>query len=305
MPDNFEYGFNTPSLKYFTTAAGEAVERYGLTLAHKISHVKPIYLKPFSDNKRFGFGVSEYLLTDRIGRYHVMTIPLSGERVSITQAISNNRHSDYHISHGVFPLGPVNGQFQVGSPDHTQFIFYTFDGSRNLGPVNPIDRFPGLDISVNDKFSGGLIITHEGNLHIGNRTELTNAAKQNQAAAQLFYSWNSHNSEELMNLMWHHHGIRQQIGNSVHEWSWFLETGDKLYYLSPLTDWKIPHHFPIRYINFINEKLADGQEWKAALADSGFGGGFTLSDGQSSFSNRENQNIFHTVPAYLLAVHQN
>lgn len=287
--------------RYYALAVIRGIERYGLSVAYRTIEIRPPEVQEIGKTTKIAeFNLREFLISDRFGKFHILAVDLTESKVAIMPTIEG-REVNCGKAHGLFPLGPVRGRFRGGDPDETRFIFFTNDGRKSMGGAQIIDRFPGLDEGINDQFSGGLIIDDGGAIRIGDKRELSEAMRKSKPIAQLFYSWWSESADGLMELRWHHHSVAQRIGGSIHGWSWYLQANDKIFFLSPKSLGIKNYYFPLEYVNMINNTLVQGGQWKTSLADSGFGGGFVLNDGGIKYSNTREIDVFHTVPACLVA----
>ncbi len=247
-----------------------------------------------------GFATREITMTDNLGEYTLFAVELPHGNTSMQKATLPNRKTDIGSPHIALPLGPVRGKYYSGKPNETRYINYASDGGRNFGSPEVVDRFEGFEPSLGSQFSGGLVIEN-GNVTIVDGDQLKEATEQHLPAAQLFYSWTSENYQDLMNQKWGHFGVYEQIGESNYIWSWYLQTAEKVFFVAPKYKELKNNIFPIRYINDVNTLLSNDSPWKAALADSGLGGGFIINNGAETYSNNPHPENFHSVPLCLVA----
>lgn len=208
----------------------------------------------------------------------------------------------------VLPLGPIKGKYRWGKPVETKFIFYASDGEEPYGSNKVVNRFYGLEEYSNEdieNYSGGLIVEH-GDVSIVNQSCLQKAADRGAPAVQTFFSFNRENVDRLLTLKWHHFHLRQAIGNSPHGWNWYLKvhsTPETTYFVSPLLRSYLNNsNFPFCYIKEISDALAQGQNWSAAVVDSGsVGGGVVIHDGEGhAYSTISHPELCHTAPLHLV-----
>lgn len=250
-----------------------------------------------------GFPTSVIEMADRFGAYRLLAVDLTNSRAEVVSAYAPNRMIP--ISYPCFadlPLGPTKGD-RFGLLDKVSFLFYFSDGKKPPNIDRPVDRFPTEDSIVNNKFSGGIVIKDE-RIQAVDRDGLIQASENNlpYPAIQLFYSWTNSNANELMGKMWHHHGMQQLIGDSIHNWSWYLGSGDndKVIFITSISVFGNTH-FPIRYINSVNRLLMGGETWKASLANVGPGSCTRFINQGTCLSPSKRPEITHSAPFQLIA----
>lgn len=260
----------------------------------------PCDLKVVQQSCYLGFPVSDVQLFDRFGKHTLFAVNLTKGKAELVESHLQNRKTQFLEPHIALPLGPVYGNYYHGDPVETRALFYLSNGRESFGDDDVIDRFPGREKDINTNFSGGLALGQDGLLELVNQRQMMRRVKRGFPGAQTFYSWNSNNAEGLMQERWTHFGQDQKIGDSVYIWSWYLQTGDTVMFVAPKYKVVGNNHFPLDYINYVNDLLSEGEYWKAALVDSGLGGGFSLSNGNGNiYSNHPHPEYFHSVPVFL------